>query len=89
MMIRKFKFLLPLIFVASLLVSFQTKAPTDPKDKALLTILKYVLTQGHYLPQKIDDAFSENVYDSFLESLDPSKRYFLQSDIDEFSTYKK
>ena len=89
MMIRKFKFLLPLIFVGSLLVSFQAKVPTDPKDKALLTILKYVLTQGHYLPQKIDDAFSEKVYDSFLESLDPSKRYFLQSDIDEFSTYKK
>jgi len=88
-MIRKFKFLLPLIFVGSLLVSFQAKVPTDPKDKALLTILKYVLTQGHYLPQKIDDAFSEKVYDSFLESLDPSKRYFLQSDIDEFSTYKK
>ncbi|WP_408672188.1 carboxy terminal-processing peptidase [Lutibacter sp.] len=87
-MIRKFKFLLPLIFAVSLLVSFQTKATTNPKDKALLTILKYVLTQGHYQPQKIDDAFSEKVYNSFLESLDPSKRYFLQSDIDEFSKYR-
>ncbi|WP_363288831.1 carboxy terminal-processing peptidase [Lutibacter sp.] len=89
MMIRKFKFLLPLIFAVSLLISFQTKATTDPKDKALLTILKYVLTQGHYSPQEIDDTFSENVYNRFLESLDPAKRYFLQSDIDEFSAYKK
>jgi carboxyl-terminal processing protease len=88
MMIRKFKFLLPLLFVLSLLTSFMTVANTDPKDKVLLTILKYVLIQGHYEPQEIDDAFSVKVYDDFLDRLDPSKRYFLKSDIDEFSAYK-
>lgn len=88
MMIRKFKFLLPLLFLVSLFTGFRTNANTDPKDKVLLTILKYVLTQGHYEPQQIDDAFSVKVYDEFLERLDPSKRYFLQSDIDEFSVYK-
>lgn len=88
MMIRKFKFILPLLFVFSLFTSFQTNANNDPKDKVLLTILKYVLVQGHYEPQQIDDAFSIKVYDEFLERLDPSKRYFLQSDIDEFSAYK-
>lgn len=88
-MLRKFKILLPIIFVVSLFTSFQTNANTDPKDKVLMTILKYVLTQGHYLPKEIDDDFSEKVYDSFLEKLDPSKRYFLQEDIDEFSLYKK
>lgn len=88
MMIRKFKLLLPLLFVFSLLTSFKSIANTDPKDKVLLTILKYVLIQGHYEPQQIDDAFSVKVYDEFLERLDPSKRYFLQSDIDEFSAYK-
>lgn len=88
MMIRKFKLLLPLLFVFSLFTSFKSIANTDPKDKVLLTILKYVLIQGHYEPQQIDDAFSVKVYDEFLERLDPSKRYFLQSDIDEFSAYK-
>ena len=88
MMIRKFKFLLPLLFVFSLFTSFQTNATNDPKDKVLLTILKYVLVQGHYEPQQIDDAFSIKVYDDFLERLDPSKRYFLQSDIDEFSVFR-
>ena len=87
-MIRKFKILLPLLFVISLFTSFQTNANSDPKEKVLLTILKYVLTQGHYQPLQIDDAFSEKVYDDFLDRLDPSKRYFLQSDIDEFSKYK-
>jgi carboxyl-terminal processing protease len=87
-MIRKFKILLPLFFVVSLFTSFQTNANSDPKEKVLITILKYVLTQGHYQPQQIDDSFSEKVYNDFLERLDPSKRYFLQSDIDEFSKYK-
>jgi carboxyl-terminal processing protease len=88
MMIRKFKFLLPLLFVVSLFTGFQSNANTDPKDKVLLTILKYVLVQGHYEPQQIDDDFSIKVYDDFLEKLDPSKRYFLQSDIDEFSNFR-
>jgi carboxyl-terminal processing protease len=89
-MIRKLKIFLPLLFLVSLFTSYQTNASTDtdPKDKVLITILKYVLTQGHYEPKEIDDAFSENVFNSFIENLDPSKRYFLQSDIDEFSVYK-
>lgn len=89
-MIRKLKIFLPLLFLVSLFTSYQTNASTDtdPKDKVLITILKYVLTQGHYEPKEIDDAFSENVFNSFIENLDPSKRYFLQSDIDEFSAYK-
>jgi len=87
-MIRKLKFILPLLFIVSLFTSFQTTANTDPKDKVLLTILKYVLVQAHYEPQQIDDAFSVKVYDKFLERLDPSKRYFLQSDINEFAAYK-
>ena len=82
------KLILPIFFVVSLFTSFHLKANTEPKDKVLITILKYVLTQGHYEPHQINDEFSENVYHRFLESLDPSKRYFLQSDIDEFSNYK-
>lgn len=87
-MIRKFKILLPLLFVVGLFTSFQTKSNSDPKDKILISILKYVLTQGHYQPQKINDSFSEKVYEKFLVRLDPSKRYFLQSDIEEFAEYK-
>jgi len=87
-MIRKFKIILPIIFVFSLFTSFQQYAKSEPKDKVLLTILKHVLTQWHYQPHEIDDNFSKNVYDDFLKDLDPSKRYFLQSDIDEFSKYR-
>ena len=59
-MIRKFKFILPLIIAISLLTSFKAvnNNNTAPKDKVLLTILNYVLTQWHYEPKEINDSFS-------------------------------
>jgi carboxyl-terminal processing protease len=85
---RKFKFILPILFVVSLFSSFQVRGTTDPKDKVLITILRYVLTEGHYEPVAFNNTFSEGVYTSFIENLDPSKRYFLQSDIDKFAPYQ-
>jgi carboxyl-terminal processing protease len=89
MNIRKFKLLIVVFFISSLFVSFGLNRDSDPKDKVLITILKYVLTQGHYHPQDIDDRFSENIFESFIDRMDHSKLYFLQSDIDEFAKYKK
>ncbi|WP_090120384.1 carboxy terminal-processing peptidase [Lutibacter oricola] len=85
---RKFKFILPIVVAFSFLIAVPINANNNPKDKVLLTILKYVLTQGHYKPQEIDDDFSKRVYTNFIDRLDPSKRYFLESDIEEFSKYK-
>ena len=88
MMIKKIKILIPILLVFTLLFGYNTQANNNPNDKLLLSILKYVLTQGHYQPKELNDAFSEKVYNNFISSLDPSKHYFLQSDIDEFSKYK-
>ena len=44
--------------------------------------------RAHYLDKEIDDNFSEKVFNTFLENLDPYKRYFYASDIEEFSEYK-
>ena len=86
---RNYKFIIPIILVAGVLVSFNFRHEPDPeKDKALVQVLRYILTEGHYQPTQLDDAFSEGVYDDFIEVLDPTKHYFLQSDIDEFSQYK-
>ncbi len=68
--------------------SFQTKNNDPDKDKILITVLKYMLTHGHYVQKELNDDFSEFVFDNFINSLDPSKRYFTQKDIKEFSVYK-
>ncbi|MCO6148132.1 carboxy terminal-processing peptidase [Flavobacterium sp. NRK1] len=84
-----------LAFVALLAVALWSFIPkqdivkNDPdKDRLLLELMTFVIEKGHYDPAKIDDTFSKGVYKSYLESLDPSKRFFIQSDIDEFSKYE-
>ena len=75
---------------AVLLWSFRPKkVEANPeKDKLLLELLAYVLEKGHYSPVAMDDKFSEKVYDKYLNSLDPFRRYFVQSDINEFKVYE-
>ncbi|WP_282786771.1 carboxy terminal-processing peptidase [Flavobacterium croceum] len=88
---RHYKIIATVVVMAIGLWSFMPKkfSGTDPeKDKVLLEILSYVLEKGHYQPAKIDDNLSKKIYKDYLEALDPSKRFFLQSDIDEFSKYE-
>jgi len=69
--------------------SFATKEFNDPdKDKTLLDLITYVLEKGHYSPSDMDDAFSIAVYEDFISAMDPLKRYFFASDIEEFSKYR-
>jgi carboxyl-terminal processing protease len=46
------------------------------------------LSSRHYISTKLNDALSEQIYEGFLQDLDPSKSYFLASDIAEFSGLK-
>ena len=62
----------------------------DPnKDKLLIELLKYVLEKGHYQSQEINDQLSLKVFNSYLEMIDPQKKYFLNSDFKEFKKYEK
>ncbi|WP_042491568.1 carboxy terminal-processing peptidase [Aequorivita sublithincola] len=86
---KNFKILFLVVFVSVASCSFTTKEFKDPdKDKLLLDLISYVLQKGHYDPKDIDDAFSADVYENFIKGLDPLKRYFLASDLEEFSKYK-
>ncbi len=61
----------------------------DPeKDKVLVYVLKNILTRGHFVIKEMNDDFSVKVFENFIDGLDPSKRYFTQQDIREFSKYK-
>jgi len=89
---RNYKILLFVAILSVALWSFmpgKQKSVNDPeRDRVLLELLTYVIEKGHYDPAKIDDAFSKGVYKSYLEQIDPSKRFFIQSDIDEFAKYE-
>ena len=62
----------------------------DPnKDKLLIELLKYVLDKGHYQSLDINDELSKKVYNSYLDMIDPQKKYFLNSDLREFKKFEK
>ena len=88
---RNYKILLALVLLSVTLFAFKMKSSNegDPdKDKLLLELLTFVIEKGHYNPAVIDDNFSKGIYKDYVQALDPSKRFFLQSDIDEFAPYE-
>ncbi|MFK2818505.1 carboxy terminal-processing peptidase [Flavobacteriaceae sp. LMIT009] len=86
---RKFNLLLLTLLLAFASCSFTAKTFEDnDKDKLLVQLITYVLEQGHFDPKDMDDDFSVAVYEDYLNQIDPFRRYFHQSDIDEFAKYK-
>ena len=61
---------------------------SSDKDKFLLEIISYVIEKGHYDPKEMDDEFSENVFNSFIDAIDGQQRFFLKTDINNFKRYK-
>ena len=86
---RNLAYFLVVMLVAVASCSFTNKTfENDDKDKLLLDLITYVLEKGHYEPKNIDDDFSVSVFEDFIDVLDPTKRYFIASDISEFEQYK-
>ena len=46
------------------------------------------LSSRHYVPTALNDELSARIFDTYIGDLDPSRSYFLQSDIDEFEQYR-
>ncbi|MBF7092275.1 carboxy terminal-processing peptidase [Flavobacterium sp. ALJ2] len=90
---RNYKIILAVICLSATLFAFKINSdkgidPDPNKDKLLLELLAFVIEKGHYGPPALNDEFSKGVYKDYIGALDPSKRFFLQSDIDEFSKYE-
>jgi carboxyl-terminal processing protease len=90
---RNYKILIAVLCLSVTLFAFKINAgktidPDPNKDKMLLELLAFVIEKGHYNPPPIDDAFSKGIFKDYIDALDPSKRFFLQSDVDEFKQYE-
>lgn len=89
---RNYKVLILVVALAAALwsfIPFKKSADPDPEKEAfLMGVLNFVLTNAHYHPADINDAFSEKVYTNYLKVIDGNKRYLLQSDIDGLNKYK-
>ena len=86
---KNLKYTLPaLVLIAALAAGFSWKAPSDDQEKVVMLLVHDALAGVHYQPKPIDDAFSQEVMDFFLESLDAEKRFLQQSDMGQMRAYQ-
>jgi len=53
----------------------------------LQAVIKF-MDKVHYEPKSLNDDLSRHVYDTFLKSLDPAKRFLTQKDMDQLTVYQ-
>ncbi len=72
---RNYKLLLLVLLLAFASCSFTSKKSEDPNnDKTLIQLVTYLLEQSHFDPKDVNDDFSQELFDDYLEQLDPLKR---------------
>src|SRR3954469_17611875 len=63
-------------------------APAEPtpgkQDRLVMQMVCEFLHRGHLAKPEINDEISRRLFQKFLKDLDPSKLYFVKSDVDEF-----
>jgi carboxyl-terminal processing protease len=58
------------------------------KEQVLVGTIVQGLSQAHYQPERVDDAFSKRVFELALKRLDYRKKFLLQSDIAQLTKYQ-
>ncbi|MCX8019532.1 MAG: carboxy terminal-processing peptidase [Chitinophagaceae bacterium] len=90
---KRLPFILVLLLIGIILTfnsmgkGFRKNEPSSRYDQ-ILRLVGRMLTQYHYSPQKIDDAFSRKIFQRYLNELDPEKIYFLKQDIDTLKKFE-
>ncbi len=86
----KYLFCLPFVLAFTI---FGTSAisendqPNPDKEKLIVKTVLKTISNNHYSPKELNDQFSNEVFETFIKRLDYNKRFFLQSDIENFKTY--
>lgn len=60
----------------------------EPQHPMVFSTAMQLVASYHYQKPTINDQFSSNAFDNYIKDLDPSKVYFLKSDIAEFEKYR-
>ena len=87
--------ILVLVLVAGMFLAFKSikagaKTPVNPPSKyeQIMKLVGEMLSEGHYSPQDINDAFSKKVFAKYLKELDIEKNFFLKSDLDALKKFE-
>jgi len=76
-----------ILFTLLLIISFDTKAQTPYFESHAGAILKLV-QKNHIAPKALNDSLSFQLYDQFIETIDPERLYFTKKDLAQFHTFR-
>jgi carboxyl-terminal processing protease len=72
----------------ALMTHTNTFLAPGPNDARIAYVTARLLEEFHYSQQLLNPEISEKFFDGYLETLDPRRENFLQSDIAEFARYR-
>ena len=75
-------------FLAFRSIGNMTNNNPPGKYEEILKLVGEMMSQAHYDPKDINDAFSKKVFKKFMGDLDPEKNIFLLADIDALKKYE-
>ena len=86
----KKKFLIAaLILLASAGVVYSFYRPAESDKEALIVqLVSTGLLQAHFEPKALNDEFSEQMFNYYLDGIDPGKRFLLKSDVEGWASYR-
>ena len=87
-----------LIFTISVLVSFASWATVPASQSITLkpnmeqrfasNLATKFLTNWHYKDTRLDNSLSSDIFDGYVDLLDPNRSYFLASDVASFERFR-
>ena len=81
---KRFLLIIPTLIALSLAFCFKEEQNETKLSQALVEILE----NYHYEPKAINDDFSAQLFDLYIDRLDNDKRFFLQADIDTLAAFR-
>lgn len=98
---KKHIFILLFLIAANFFVAHTVEShsiPSSPQDSLDLKpekfygeeseLIQAIIARYHYKKTPLDDSLSSSIFDRYLKALDYNKSYFLQSEINEYESYR-
>lgn len=84
------------LFFSILLLGFflvsvypQSGPAEEEKEAVLMRAVLTYLDNLHFEPKSLDDQFSEELYDLYLDRLDSERRFFTEEDLEQFTPFRQ
>ena len=87
-MIKLRALLVVTVVSCGLFISAVVPGVNPAKERLILNAVMNYLEALHLKPVSLDDSFSEQAFNNFIEMIDPGKRFLVQSEIDQLAEYK-